>query len=481
MTDQIKITGIVPESFDTEKLFWIKNIKYIFIKNNDTSKEAICKIRNCLRETDIYLNLYDKSNDTGQKIVDYLYENNYPYTGVDNIMYDPSREILKMICRYNDIETPNYCFIYDIMDIKNKKVEEKVRELKFPLFVKPELGYDSVGIDEKSKVNNLDELNCQLEKIIDRFGGALVEEYCEGRELSVLISGTYLEPENIILFDPVEYVFKNKDINYLTENIKATETVDYWYEKCTDNEIIDKIKEIGKKIFIGFECTGYIRIDMKMMNNCIKVLDVNPYCSLFMNVDENKCSTADKILKVNNWSYDKFLDHIIEIGFKRYKRKERKFYINYIDRVKKFGMFAKEDISKGNKIYSYEMEPHVLISRNEIDRNKYYKEQFDAYKYPVSRNIFVAWDKNPKEWKPINHSCDPNSCVKDLNLYAFNDIKKDDEITIDYSTFIDIELGFDCYCGSEKCRKKIILCHDEEWFKEKYGNNISDYMKIIQK
>ncbi len=66
-------------------------------------------------------------------------------------------------------------------------------------------------------------------------------------------------------------------------------------------------------------------------------------------------------------------------------------------------------------------------------------------------------------WMYMNHSCDSNAgLINDRQLVAIKNIKKGDEVTIDYST-LDIEsltggkseLRMRCMCGSKNCRKVI--------------------------
>lgn len=57
----------------------------------------------------------------------------------------------------------------------------------------------------------------------------------------------------------------------------------------------------------------------------------------------------------------------------------------------------------------------------------------------------------------LNHSCEPNCGIKGSRMVvALKDIKKGDEITIDYSiTEMDQLWHMKCDCGSKKCRKII--------------------------
>lgn len=56
-----------------------------------------------------------------------------------------------------------------------------------------------------------------------------------------------------------------------------------------------------------------------------------------------------------------------------------------------------------------------------------------------------------------NHSCDPNAYVQDNIIRALRNIKQDEQITIDYASFIDhgYTILAECNCGSEVCRKQI--------------------------
>jgi SET domain-containing protein len=60
----------------------------------------------------------------------------------------------------------------------------------------------------------------------------------------------------------------------------------------------------------------------------------------------------------------------------------------------------------------------------------------------------------------INHSCNPNCGLvyRDghVKLIAIADIRKDDELTFDYSTTMDEDCWeMDCLCGEPNCRGKV--------------------------
>jgi hypothetical protein len=97
----------------------------------------------------------------------------------------------------------------------------------------------------------------------------------------------------------------------------------------------------------------------------------------------------------------------------------------------------------------------------------------------VSDGVFAMWSDDPKRWKPINHSCEPNSWLEGLNLVARKNITKGELITLEYATFCaDTLESFECGCNSSNCRK-IIRATDylEPFVEEIYKDHISDYVK----
>lgn len=56
----------------------------------------------------------------------------------------------------------------------------------------------------------------------------------------------------------------------------------------------------------------------------------------------------------------------------------------------------------------------------------------------------------------VNHSCDPNACVRAMRLVALREIPSGTEIRYDYSTTMDEDWWtMQCRCGSRLCRHQI--------------------------
>jgi len=85
------------------------------------------------------------------------------------------------------------------------------------------------------------------------------------------------------------------------------------------------------------------------------------------------------------------------------------------------------------------------------------QEIFRKYAYPISKEVFLLWDYDPAGWAPQNHSCDPNTAYRGLNVIALKSIAKGEELTLDYASFLDENMEpFKCQCGSSCCRGYIV-------------------------
>lgn len=111
------------------------------------------------------------------------------------------------------------------------------------------------------------------------------------------------------------------------------------------------------------------------------------------------------------------------------------------------GVFAAEDIAKGEKILDF-------LGRIVPE------EESGEWDLSIGRNKFIRAPKNSID-NFQNHSCNPNSYVKKIGskfyLIALKNIKKGQEITYDYDTndYDNVKFEFVCRCNSKNCRKLI--------------------------
>ncbi|MEO7961016.1 MAG: SET domain-containing protein, partial [Ginsengibacter sp.] len=152
---------------------------------------------------------------------------------------------------------------------------------------------------------------------------------------------------------------------------------------------------------------------------------------------------------------------------------KQKKYVVKGDSVSGYGIYAAKDIQSGEVVFLGEENPHRLITKKYVEENwnKDDLENFRRYAWPLSQEVYILWDNNPREWAPQNHSCDANTHYSGLNVLAKKQIRKNDELTLDYTSFLNNEMeSFICNCGTSDCRKII---------QGKQENSISYLLKPI--
>ena len=151
--------------------------------------------------------------------------------------------------------------------------------------------------------------------------------------------------------------------------------------------------------------------------------------------------------------------------------------IKYINKSKGFGLFANNNISKGDFICEYigeiisKEEAEMKIYMNYILKKPNYILQIrECYSNNFSLNTFIDSEKYGNCARFINHSCQPNLTYEFVRIehfiphcafYANKDIKKGEELTFCYSSYINNNNTLHkenktfsykkCECGSSLC------------------------------
>jgi D-alanine-D-alanine ligase len=263
------------------------------------------------------------------------------------------------------------------------------------------------------------------------------------------------DPQNeksMIVYEPVEYIFP-KGKNFKTYALKTSELHPECNAKVGDKVLNKRLKIAAENIFKGFGGVGYARLDFRMdANNELYFLEINFTCSVFYT--DGYEGSADYILKIGGNGQADFLKKIIEEGINRHNRRQKK-YIMKGNAIAGFGIYATKPLVANEIIFQGEEKSQRIATKKYIDNtwDVNEKENFRKYAYPLSNELFLLWDNNPSEWAPQNHSCNPNSAYKGLNVVALRAIKKDEELTLDYSSFLDHNMeSFKCNCGEPGCR-----------------------------
>lgn len=398
---------------------------------------------------DIFVNLCEGYLEWEIPSIDVIYSAellDIPFTGPTSLLYDPPKKLMKYVAYAEGVKTPAYAIIDNLDDI-----EAECRHLKFPLFVKPAKAGDSLGIDEKSLVHNLEELQQKALAIMEEYGPLLVEEYIDGREFTVMLAANADDEKIAKVFKPVEYIFPEGN-HFKTYALKTSELHPNANIPCNDPDLEKRLKVSAQDIFRSFGGVGYARLDFRVNEkNEIFFLEINFTCSVFYK--DGYEGSADYILKHDGFGQGNFLRHIITEGMARHRRKKKKYTMKG-NSIAGYGIYAVQPIHANELIFKGEESSQRIVTRRYVEENWDIKEKeiFRKYAYPVSKEVFLLWDNDPAGWAPQNHSCEPNTTYEGLNVVALRDIAKGEELTLNYASFLDENMeSFVCQCGSPQC------------------------------
>ncbi len=131
-------------------------------------------------------------------------------------------------------------------------VADILKELKLPVFVKPNNGGSSIGM---SKVTDTNDLQAALDKAFKEDEQVLIEEFIKGREFTI---GVFKCKGQVITLPITEIITQNKFFDYEAKYNGASEEI----TPAKVNEgIAEKIRAAAKKAYAVFNCKGIVRID----------------------------------------------------------------------------------------------------------------------------------------------------------------------------------------------------------------------------
>lgn len=401
------------------------------------------------RNYDIFVNLCEAYLEWEVPSIDVIHSLDLlqlPYTGPTALLYDPPKELMKYLAYCEGVRTPAYSLIATAEDI-----DTACTQLQFPIFIKPAKAGDSLGIDAASLVHNKEALHAKANALLPEYPRLLAEEYIAGREFTVLIAAN-ADGETATTFKPVEYIFP-EGFAFKTYALKTSELHPNANIPCNDPIIEQQLREAAEKIFRGFSGRGYARLDFRMdASGQLYFLEINFTCSVFYSNGYE--GSADFILQYDGIGQAGFLRHIIAEGMARHKRIQKKYIVKG-NAISGYGMYASQPILAGELVFSGEGRSQRIITRRYVEQHWPDKEKltFRRYAYPLSNEVFLLWDDDPAAWAPQNHSCQPNTTYKGLDVIAITDIPAGQELTLDYTSFLDEQMEpFACHCGTPVCR-----------------------------
>ncbi|MDB5223860.1 MAG: D-alanine--D-alanine ligase [Chitinophagaceae bacterium] len=178
--------------------------------------------------------------------------------------------------------------------------DESVKNLRFPVFIKPNNGGSSIGM---SKVNSpSEELGKAIEKAFKEDDQVLVEEFISGRELTI---GVFKSKGEIIALPITEIISKKDFFDYEAKYLGASEEIT---PAKIDESIAGQIREAAVKIYRVFNCRGIVRIDFIYNEK-----EGKPYMLEINTVPgQSEASIVPQQVNAMGWSLQDFYTALIE-------------------------------------------------------------------------------------------------------------------------------------------------------------------------
>jgi D-alanine-D-alanine ligase len=264
---------------------------------------------------DLFFNLCDGARDEdypGLDVVQALEELNLPFTGANSNFYDPTREQMQSVADAHGVGFASGFHVTPQDDL-----ESLVKDLSFPLMVKHPQSYSSVSMTRDSKVENLEQLHQQFNRVASEFGSARVEEFIVGREFNVLVVDNPDDLSRPFVYPPTELIFPPGDEFWHT-NIKWDYSVPFEFRQVIDRELAARLQESGRQMYLAINGTGYGRCDLRMnAEGKIFILEINPNSGILYRPEEY--GPADYMILYDEDGYDGFFDRIFRSALVRQK------------------------------------------------------------------------------------------------------------------------------------------------------------------
>ncbi len=229
----------------------------------------------------VCFNMLTHFHDVGvyqANIASYLELLKVAYTGCNarGLLLASDKPLSKKILAYHRIRAPAF-----VLHRRGRKVRS-AGKLRFPLFVKSASEEASIGIAQASIVHDVEALATRVTFIHDSVGtDAIVEEYIEGRELTVGVLGN----ERLTVFEPRELTFRNLpkgsepiQTSRVKWDLKYQEKlgVDSDFAVLPPRKVLE-IQQTAKRIYRALSLSGYARIDLRMAaDERVFVIEANP-------------------------------------------------------------------------------------------------------------------------------------------------------------------------------------------------------------
>lgn len=281
---------------------------------------SVKTIRRLVREGfDVFFNLCDgtpECNVPGIEVVRALERLGVPFTGATSEFYEPSRVTMKRLCRELGIATPAH-----VLAKSEQDVARAAARLRYPLIVKHHSSYASVDLSRASRVVSESGLRRQAAKMIRRHGAALIEEFIEGTECTVLVAEVPGRPNRPRTYPPVQYLFPEGE-SFKHEKMKWVDFDSMTSQPVADAKLAKRLQDESARLFVALKGAGFGRADIRVDREGTPwMLEINANCGIYFPPDG--FGGADMCLAQDPEGHVGFTRRLVEAGLWRHRRRKR--------------------------------------------------------------------------------------------------------------------------------------------------------------
>lgn len=215
----------------------------------------------------------------GLSVVKYLEETGMKFTGACSDFFEAttSKRTMKRLFVDNKVNTAPY----------TNKLSAHTEDIGYPIIVKPDVSYASIGITMDSVIHTSEELDMRIQSLT-KDDDPIFERYIDGREFTVLVtdSKTYTPAERVFIGDTKFLAF---DMYWKTDDLTISKNnkLEYKNNLNTDDFVVYRLvldepvlcrqlMDIARRAYNACYGNSYGRVDIRQdCQGSLYVLEVN--------------------------------------------------------------------------------------------------------------------------------------------------------------------------------------------------------------
>lgn len=300
---------------------YIKDFDWQMITMTSPVKDRIRALAD-RKDFDVFLNMCEgyefedmQDDELGYdaiEVVRALEELELPFTGAYSNCFDPTREEMQAVADASGI---GFARGYQVKNVL--EAEELVKNLRYPIMIKHPKSYGSTGMTKDSRADTLEEVKTQVARICSEFGAARMEEFIVGKEFNVLVVDNVDDLSDPLVYPPAELIFPPNE-EFWHVDIKWNYDVPFDFKRVIDPELVARLHDIAKRMYLAMGLVGYGRCDIRMNEKGeLFILEINPNPAIML--PPSDYGPADYMILYDTDGYKGFFDRIFRAAHFRHK------------------------------------------------------------------------------------------------------------------------------------------------------------------